>query len=94
MPTTEGHVPGAIGWNWTTQLNDELRRDILDRRQMTSLLGQSGIGRNTTVVLYGDNNNWFAAYAYWQIKMFGHRRLKIMDGGRAKWLADGTSRHY
>ena len=87
----EGHVPGAIGWNWTTQLNDELRRDILDRRQMTSLLGQSGIGRNTTVVLYGDNNNWFAAYAYWQIKMFGHRRLKIMDGGRAKWLAEGRA---
>ena len=87
----EGHVPGAIGWNWTTQLNDELRRDILDRRQMASLLGQSGIGRNTTVVLYGDNNNWFAAYAYWQIKMFGHRRLKIMDGGRAKWLAEGRA---
>ena len=87
----EGHVPGAIGWNWTTQLNDELRRDILDRRQMATLLGQSGIGRNTTVVLYGDNNNWFAAYAYWQMKMFGHRRLKIMDGGRVKWIAEGRA---
>ncbi len=85
----EGHVPGAIGWNWTSQLNDELRRDILDRRQMAALLGASGIGRNTTVVLYGDNNNWFAAYAYWQMKMFGHRRLKIMDGGRVKWIAEG-----
>ena len=85
----QGHVPGAIGWNWTTQLNDELRRDILDRRQMAALLGESGIGRNTTVVLYGDNNNWFAAYAYWQIKMFGHQRLMIMDGGRVKWIAGG-----
>ncbi len=84
----KGHVPGAIGWNWTTQLNDELRRDILDRRQMAALLGESGIGRNTTVVLYGDNNNWFAAYAYWQIKMFGHQRLMIMDGGRVKWIAE------
>ena len=87
----EGHIPGAIGWNWTSQLNDELRRDILDRRQMATLLGQSGIGRNTTVVLYGDNNNWFAAYAYWQMKMFGHRRLKIMDGGRVKWIAEGRA---
>ena len=85
----EGHISGAIGWNWTSQLNDELRRDILDRRQMAALLGESGIGRNTTVVLYGDNNNWFAAYAYWQMKMFGHRRLKIMDGGRVKWIAEG-----
>ena len=85
----EGHIPGAIGWNWTSQLNDELRRVILDRRQMATLLGGSGIGRNTTVVLYGDNNNWFAAYAYWQMKMFGHRRLKIMDGGRVKWIAEG-----
>ena len=87
----KGHVPGAIGWNWTTQLNDELRRDILDRRQMAALLGESGIGRNTTVVLYGDNNNWFAAYAYWQIKMFGHQRLMIMDGGRVKWIAEGRA---
>ena len=58
---------------------------------MAALLGQSGIGRNTTVVLYGDNNNWFAAYAYWQMKMFGHRRLKIMDGGRVKWIAEGRA---
>ena len=84
----QGHVPGAIGWNWTTQLNDTLRRDILSKEQMQRLLGESGIGRNTTVVLYGDNNNWFATYAFWQIKMLGHRRLKIMNGGRQKWMTE------
>ena len=87
----QGHIPGAIGWNWTTQLNDNLRRDILDRRQMAQLLGGSGIGRNSTVVLYGDNNNWFATYAFWQMKMFGHRRLKVMNGGRKKWIDEGRA---
>ena len=84
----QGHLAGAVGWNWTTQLNDTLRRDILNRDQMRKLLGESGIGRNTTVVLYGDNNNWFATYAFWQMKMFGHRRVKIMNGGRQKWMAE------
>ncbi len=87
----QGHIEGAVGWNWTTQLNDTLRRDVLTREQMQRLLGESGIGRNTTVVLYGDNNNWFAAYAFWQIKMFGHRRLKIMNGGRQKWITEGRA---
>ena len=82
----QGHIPGAVGWNWTTQLNDTLRRDILSREQMQRLLGKSGIGRSTIVVLYGDNNNWFATYAFWQLKMIGHRRAKIMDGGRQKWI--------
>ena len=85
----QGHVPGAVGWNWTSQLNDELTRDILSREQMQRLLGESGINRSTTVVLYGDNNNWFATYAFWQMKMYGHRRLKIMDGGRQKWIDEG-----
>ena len=85
----QGHVPGAIGFNWTTQLNDTVRRDILSKEQMQRLLGESGIGRSTTVVLYGDNNNWFATYAFWQLKMVGHRRVRIMNGGRQKWINEG-----
>ncbi len=85
----QGHIEGAVGWNWTTQLNDTLRRDILSKEQMQRLLGESGIGRNTTVVFYGDNNNWFATYAFWQLKMVGHRRAKIMNGGRQKWINEG-----
>ena len=87
----QGHVPGAVGWNWTSQLNDELTRDILSRAQLEELLGASGISRDTTVVLYGDNNNWFATYAFWQLKMYGHPDLKIMDGGRQKWMDEGRA---
>ena len=87
----QGHVPGAVGWNWTSQLNDELTRDILSREQLEALLGASGISRDTTVVLYGDNNNWFATYAFWQLKMYGHPDLKIMDGGRQKWIDEGRA---
>ena len=87
----QGHIPGAVGWNWTTQLNDTLRRDILSKEQMQRLLGESGISRRSTVVLYGDNNNWFATYAFWQLKGFGHRRAKIMNGGRQKWIDEGRS---
>ena len=85
----QGHIPGAVGWNWTTQLNDTVRRDTLSKEQMQRLLGESGIIRSTNVVLYGDNNNWFATYAFWQLKMFGHRRAKIMNGGRQKWIDGG-----
>ena len=85
----QGHIPGAVGWNWTTQLNDTLTRDLLDKQQIEKLLGESGIGRETTVVLYGDNNNWFATYAFWQMRMYGHCALKMMDGGRQKWIAEG-----
>ena len=85
----QGHVPGAIGWNWTSQLNDQLTRDILSKEQLEALLGASGVSRDTTVVLYGDNNNWFATYAFWQLKMYGHPDLKIMDGGRQKWMDEG-----
>ena len=87
----QGHIPGAVGWNWTTQLNDTLTRDILSREQMQRLMGESGITRSTHVVLYGDNNNWFATYAFWQIKMFGHRRAKVMNGGRQKWINEGRA---
>lgn len=86
---SEGHVPGAIGWNWQTQLCDTLRRDIISQADLEKLLGQSGISNNTTVVLYGDNNNWFAAWAFWQLKMYGHQDVRIMNGGRKKWLAEG-----
>ena len=76
----QGHIPGAVGWNWTTQLNDTITRDILSPEQMGRLLGASGITSTTAVVLYGDNNNWFATYAFWQMKIFGHADLKVMDG--------------
>ena len=84
-----GHIPGAVGWNWSTQLNDQLTRDILTREQLESLMSESGIGNDTTVVLYGDNDNWFATYAFWQLKMYGHADLKVMDGGRQKWINEG-----
>ena len=85
----QGHIPGAVGLNWSTQLNDQLTRDILTREQMESLMSESGISNDTTVVLYGDNNNWFATYAFWQMRMYGHGDLKIMDGGRQKWIDEG-----
>lgn len=86
-----GHVEGAIAWNWTTQLNDQVRRDILNQQQFQSLLGSSGIQPDTLVILYGDNNNWFAAYAYWQLKIFGHSNVKLMNGGRKKWELEGRA---
>jgi len=85
----QGHIPGAVGLNWSTQLNDQLTRDILTREQMESLMSESGISNDTTIVLYGDNNNWFATYAFWQMRMYGHGDLKIMDGGRQKWIDEG-----
>lgn len=84
----DGHIEGAIAWNWTTQLQDAQRRDILTREGIEELLGASGIGNDTHVVLYGDNNNWFAAYALWLLELYGHERVSLMDGGRVKWLAD------
>ncbi len=85
----QGHVPGAIGWNWTTELCDTLVRDIIPADKFEALMSRSGIGNDTTVVLYGDNNNWFAAWAFWQMKIYGHRDVRIMNGGRKKWLAEG-----
>ena len=85
----EGHIPGAVAWNWTSQLSDGVRRDIVSREDLGKLLSDSGIGPETTIVLYGDNNNWFAAWAYWQLKLFGVEDVKILDGGRKYWLAQG-----
>jgi thiosulfate/3-mercaptopyruvate sulfurtransferase len=84
----QGHVPGSVGWNWTTDLCDTLVRDIVPAKKLEDLLGKSGIDNNTTIVLYGDNNNWFAAWAFWQLKIYGHQDVRIMDGGRKKWLAE------
>ncbi len=84
----EGHVPGAIAWNWNSQLCDTVRRDILSKQQFEKLMQESGIGNDTTVVLYGDNNNWFAAWALWQMKIYGHKDVRLMNGGRKKWLAE------
>ena len=85
----QGHIPGSIGWNWTTQLNDTLTRDIPSDKQMESLLSSAGITLDTPVVLYGDNNNWFATYAFWQLKIYGHKDVRIMNGGRVKWVSEG-----
>ena len=84
-----GHIPGAIGWSWKTQLSDGIQRDILSRSDMEKLLSESGIGNDTAVILYGDSNNWFAAWAFWQMKVYGHKDVRIMDGGRKKWEAEG-----
>jgi thiosulfate/3-mercaptopyruvate sulfurtransferase len=85
----QGHVPGAAGWNWTTELCDTLVRDIVPAEKLEALLSRTGIDAKTAIVLYGDNNNWFAAWAFWQLKVYGHDRVQIMDGGRKKWLAEG-----
>jgi len=85
----KGHIPGAVGWNWQTQLQDNVRRDLIDKPALERLLGESGISPQTTILLYGDNNNWFAAYAFWQLKYYGHRDVRLIDGGRKKWLAEG-----
>ena len=85
----EGHIPGAIGWNWQTQLCDTLVRDIIPKEQLEKLLSHSGISNDNTIVLYGDNNNWFAAWAFWQLKIYGHEDVRIMNGGRKKWLSEG-----
>jgi len=84
----EGHPAAAIGWNWTSQLQDQTRRDIITKADLEKLLGESGISNSDTIVLYGDNNNWFAAYAFWVLELYGHQNLRLMDGGRKKWLEE------
>ena len=85
----EGHVPGAIAWAWNTQLCDTVRRDILSKEQFETLMSNSGVKPDATLVIYGDNNNWFAAWAFWQAKIYGHRDVRLMNGGRKKWLSEG-----
>ena len=84
----QGHIPSAVGWNWQTQLQDNVRRDLIDKAALEKLLGESGISNDTTILLYGDNNNWFAAYAFWQLKYYGHQNVKLINGGRKKWLEE------
>ncbi|MDA1193383.1 MAG: sulfurtransferase, partial [Candidatus Poribacteria bacterium] len=86
-----GHIEGAAGWNWQSQLCDQTRRDILTKEDFEALLSGSGISNDTTIVFYGDNNNWFATYALWQAIYRGHpeSKIRLMNGGRAKWVAEG-----
>jgi thiosulfate/3-mercaptopyruvate sulfurtransferase len=84
----QGHIPGAVGWNWQTQLQDNVRRDLIEKNALEKLLGDSGISNDTTILLYGDNNNWFAAYAFWQLKYNGHKDVRLINGGRKKWLEE------
>ena len=86
---SEGHIPGAVAWNWTSQLSDNIRRDILSQDALDELASKSGISNSDTIVLYGDNNNWFAAFAFWILKIYGHEDVRLLDGGRKKWVADG-----
>jgi thiosulfate/3-mercaptopyruvate sulfurtransferase len=83
-----GHVPGAIAFNWQTQLQDQVLRDIISKEELEQLLSRAGIKPDTHVVLYGDNNNWFAAYALWLLQYYGHDNVSLMDGGRKKWLEE------
>jgi thiosulfate/3-mercaptopyruvate sulfurtransferase len=84
----KGHIPGAVKLDWKAELQDPVRRDFIDQEQFEKLLSAKGISSDDTVVLYGGNNNWFAAYAYWYFKLYGHRDAKLLDGGRKKWELD------
>ena len=84
-----GHLPGAVRLDWKTELQDQIRRDFVNKEQFEALLSGKGISNDDTVVLYGGNNNWFAAYAYWYFKLYGHADVKLLDGGRKKWELDG-----
>jgi thiosulfate/3-mercaptopyruvate sulfurtransferase len=85
----QGHIPGAIQIDWMSDLNDQLRRDYLDSARFAELMARSGISNQTTVVFYGDKNNWWACYAFWVFQLFGHTNARIMDGGRKKWIDEG-----
>jgi thiosulfate/3-mercaptopyruvate sulfurtransferase len=83
-----GHIPGAVKIDWTKDLQDPVRRDFVNQDQFSALLSERGVRNDDTVVLYGGNNNWFAAYAYWYFKLYGHEQVKLLDGGRKKWELD------
>ena len=84
----QGHIAGAVSFNWQSQLQDNVVRDIVSRSEMEALLSAAGISPDTTIILYGDNNNWFAAWAFWQLRYYGHADVRLMNGGRALWLAE------
>ncbi len=84
----QGHIPGAVGLNWQKELQDQIVRAPVSKEQLEQLLSSAGVDNNTTIVLYGDNNNWFAAWALWILKYYGHNDVRLLDGGRVKWLAD------
>jgi thiosulfate/3-mercaptopyruvate sulfurtransferase len=84
-----GHIPGSVKIDWHTELNDPVTRDYVDGERFAALLGEKGIGRDTTVVIYGDKNNWWASYALWVFSLFGHPDVRLLDGGRTKWIAEG-----
>jgi len=84
-----GHIAGAVRLDWKTELQDQVKRDFVDQQQFSKLLSDKGISNDDTVILYGGNNNWFAAYAYWYFKLYGHNDVKLLDGGRKKWELDG-----
>src|SRR3954452_14408945 len=86
-----GHIKGAVKLDWTTDLQDQVRRDFVSKDQFEALLSEKGISNDDTVILYGGNNNWFAAYAYWYFKLYGHDNVKLLDGGRKKWELDGRA---
>jgi thiosulfate/3-mercaptopyruvate sulfurtransferase len=81
----KGHIRAAVGWNWTTDLHTKTGREYIDQKGLTELLRKSGVDQDTTVILYGGNNNWFAAYAYWILKLRGFDNVKLLNGGRKKW---------
>jgi thiosulfate/3-mercaptopyruvate sulfurtransferase len=83
-----GHIPGAVGFDWTTQLQDQVTRDIISRGHFEKLLSEAGIKNSDTVIIYGDSSNWFAAYGFWLFKIYGHKDVRLLDGGRARWLND------
>src|ERR1700710_1909627 len=86
-----GHIAGAIKLDWRTDLQDPVKRDFVDAEQFSKLLSDRGISNDDTVILYGGNNNWFAAYAYWYFRLYGHQKVKLLDGGRKKWELDGRA---
>jgi thiosulfate/3-mercaptopyruvate sulfurtransferase len=85
----EGHIPGAVKLHWRDDLQDAIERDLVEQPEFEELMGARGIGNDTTVILYGDKNNWFAAYAYWYLKIYGHQDVRLLDGGRQKWIDEG-----
>src|SRR2546429_4302462 len=81
----EGHIPGAVKLHWRDDLQDPVERDLVDKPSFERLMGERGVANDSTLVVYGDKNNWFAAYAYWYLKIYGHQDVRILDGGRQKW---------